>query len=69
MAKTALQECIERLKEGDFVNWFYQNTERLLNLEKEQIQNAHVAGQNSADDVDGENEIEYYIDVYGSRFQ
>ena len=33
--------------------------------EREQIQNAHLAGQNSAEEEKGETEIEYYKSVYG----
>lgn len=63
--ETAITECIEMSKDIDFVNWFYTNKERLFELEKEQIQNAHLAGQNSAYYKDGETEIEYYIDAHG----
>lgn len=46
MAKTksAMQECIERSPSIDFMLWFHTNKERLYELEKEQIQNAHLAG-------------------------
>lgn len=64
MKKTVIQECIEMSRDIDFVQWFYINKERLLDLEREQIQNAHLAGQNSAEDIEGETEIEYYNDVY-----
>ncbi len=37
----------------------------MLQEEREQIQNAHLAGQNSADEVNGETEIQYYKSVYG----
>lgn len=47
------------------MHWFYANKERLFELEKEQIQNAHLAGQNSGDDVEGETEIDYYKNVHG----
>ena len=35
-----------------------------LELEKQQIINAHLAGQNSAEEVDGETEIQYYSQTY-----
>jgi hypothetical protein len=35
-----------------------------LELEKHQIIDAHLAGQNSAEEVDGETEIEYYNETY-----
>ena len=35
-----------------------------LELEKEQIIDAHLAGQNSAEEVDGQTEIQYYNETY-----
>jgi hypothetical protein len=64
--KTAIQECIEKSSNLDFMHWFYANRQRLFELEKEQIQNAHLSGQNSADEEDGETEIDYYNNVYGA---
>lgn len=37
----------------------------MLQEEREQIQKAHLAGQNSAEEENGETEIEYYRSVYG----
>lgn len=37
---------------------------KYLSKEREQIQNAHLAGQNSAEDIDGEDEIQYYNSTY-----
>jgi glutaredoxin len=34
-------------------------------IEKEQLKDAHLAGQNSAEEIDGENEIEYYKNTFG----
>ena len=38
--------------------------EQALEMEKQQIIDAHLAGQNSAEEVDGETEIEYYNETY-----
>jgi hypothetical protein len=37
----------------------------MLQEEREMLQNAHLAGQNSADEVNGETEIDYVKNVYG----
>ena len=37
----------------------------MLQEEREMLQNAHLAGQNSADEVKGETEIDYVKNVYG----
>jgi hypothetical protein len=71
--KTALQEVFSRLEElhprlfdiytpegRDFVREFH----KFMELEKQQIIDAHLAGQNSAEEVDGETEIEYYNETY-----
>jgi hypothetical protein len=71
--KTALQEVFSRLEElhprlfdiytpegRDFVREFH----KFIELEKQQIIEAHLAGQNSAEEVDGETEIEYYNETY-----
>jgi hypothetical protein len=34
-------------------------------MECEQIINAHLAGQNSAEEIDGENELLYYKNTFG----
>jgi len=34
-------------------------------MERKQIIDAHLAGQNSAEEIDGENEIEYYKYTFG----
>lgn len=38
--------------------------EQALEMEKEQIINAHLAGQNSAEEVDGQTEIQYYNETF-----
>lgn len=37
----------------------------MLQEEREMLQNAHLAGQNSAEEVNGETEIDYVKNVYG----
>ena len=37
----------------------------MLQEEREMLQNAHLAGQNSVDEVNGETEIDYVKNVYG----
>jgi hypothetical protein len=37
----------------------------MLQEEREMLQKAHLAGQNSADEVNGETEIDYVKNVYG----
>jgi len=41
-----------------------ENYSMLLIQKQEQIQAAHLAGQNSSYEDDGETEIEYYKNVY-----
>jgi len=52
----------------DGYNVALEDVIKLLNqakeLEKQQIIDAHLAGQNSAEEVDGETEIEYYNETY-----
>jgi hypothetical protein len=38
-------------------------------LHKEQVIDAHLCGQNSAEEVDGQTEIEYYEQNYGGSEQ
>jgi hypothetical protein len=45
----------------DIIN---EKIEQALEMEKQQIIDAHLAGQNSAEEVDGETEIEYYNETY-----
>ena len=35
-------------------------------IEKMQIMEAHLSGQNSAEEIDGETEIQYYNETYGN---
>lgn len=37
----------------------------MLQEERKMLQDAHLAGQNSADEVNGETEIDYVKNVYG----
>jgi hypothetical protein len=39
--------------------------EQALTIEKQQIMEAHLSGQNSAEEIDGETEIQYYNETYG----
>jgi hypothetical protein len=36
-----------------------------IEMEKQQIMEAHLSGQNSAEEIDGETEIQYYNETYG----
>mgnify|MGYP007060721415 CR=1 FL=1 len=47
-----------------FQQWMKENYSMLLIQKQEQIQAAHLAGQNSSYEDDGETEIEYYKNVY-----
>lgn len=68
--QTAVQQAIEHFKSinYDIVNVPIQSVpyilEQFLSTEREQICNAHLAGQNSAEEIDGETEIEYYTQTF-----
>jgi len=46
------------------INLMDYDFNQALEMEKQQIIDAHLAGQNSAEEVDGETEIEYYDETY-----
>ena len=54
----------DRMPAHIFQQWMKENYAMLLIKEQEQIQAAHLAGQNSADEENGETELEYYKNVY-----
>jgi hypothetical protein len=59
---TAVEWLVEQIiKEKGLVDLDIQAA---LEMEKQQIIDAHLAGQNSAEEVDGETEIEYYNETY-----
>lgn len=39
----------------------------LLALERQQIIEAHLAGQNSAEEIEGETEVQYFTETYGTE--
>jgi hypothetical protein len=43
--------------------------QQALEIEKEQIIDAHLAGQNSAEEVDGETEIQYFNETFKKENQ
>jgi hypothetical protein len=43
--------------------------QQAIEMEKEQIIDAHLAGQNSAEEVDGQTEIQYYNETYKKENQ
>ena len=73
MAKrTAVQYLMVELSKNDCISVpskFWDRYKELVEFakekEREQIQNAHLAGQNSAEEENGETEIEYYKSIYG----
>ena len=43
---------------------FEREFKQAKEMEKEQIIDAHLAGQNSAEEVDGQTEIQYYNETF-----
>ncbi len=64
--QTALQILVESMTTSDR-SFYSKEIAIALQIEREQIQNAHLAGQNSADEVNGETEIQYYEQTYGGQ--
>ena len=69
MKQTAVEIFFEDLVHLGYIEYPDENLvqDRLKlakELEKQQIIDAHLAGQNSAEEVDGETEIEYYNETY-----
>jgi hypothetical protein len=70
--RTAVQYLMDELSKNHCIYVPYKFWDRYKELvefakrkEREQIQDAHLAGQNSAEEENGETEIEYYKSVYG----
>ena len=71
--RKALQEMdlLGVLLENEFahksnqINTIQLSLAKLIPIFEEQIQNAHLAGQNSSEEIDGENELEYYKNTFG----
>jgi len=62
MKQTAVEWLVSQiLKEKKLLDL---DIEAAKEMEKQQIIDAHLAGQNSAEEVDGETEIEYYNETY-----
>lgn len=59
-----LFEQIDNKDMGEVPMWIYDFCEQALQIERQQIIEAHLAGQNSAEETDGENEIEYFNNTY-----
>ena len=69
--RTAVQYLMDELSKNDCISvpskyWdrYKELVEFAKRKEREQIQNAHLAGKNSAEEEKGETEIEYYKSVY-----
>ena len=80
MSKSAMQELIDRLdkteKQLDKENNLVMSSAlyaaksmalEYLEKEKEQIIDAHLAGQNANEEINGETEIEYYNKTYNQN--
>ena len=70
MPKTVIQQCIEKLlnsSESDFCEWF-ADADSLLQLEKEQIKEAYLAGtaqfDNAAPIISPKTPDEYYNEMF-----
>ena len=63
MKQTAVQWLVNKFGHAFQLAW-EEEIQQALEMEKQQIQNAHLAGQNSAEEVDGETEIQYYNETY-----
>lgn len=66
---TAVEQFFEDLCHLGYIEWdddsLVENRLNLaLEMEKQQIIDAHLAGQNSAEEVDGETEIQYYNETF-----
>lgn len=64
--QTAVEWLVEQLQEHH-INIDIENTVAFHHakaMEKEQIMDAHLSGQNSAEEIDGETEIQYYNETY-----
>jgi hypothetical protein len=62
---TAVEWLMNELFTEEYMrNNLFEIFEQALEMEKQQIIDAHLAGQNSAEEVDGETEIEYYNKTY-----
>lgn len=67
--QTAVDWLYDKIKshfehDGDLLESFKIITSIAKQMERKQIEEAHLAGQNSADLMDGETEIEYYTQTY-----
>ena len=58
-----LFEQIDNKDMGEVPMWIYDFCEQALQIERQQLIEAHLAGQNSAEETDGENEIEYFNNI------
>jgi hypothetical protein len=61
---TAMQECMERSNRLDFMHWFYENRERLLKKEREQIGKAFDTGYQTGYVGDSDNGDDYYTETF-----
>jgi len=61
ISMTAVEWLAQQMMHPQIFNPYIKQA---LELEKHQIIEAHLAGQNSAEEVDGETEIEYYNETY-----
>ena len=65
-------ELFEQYSEGKFDRitlnkLMLEATEQAKEIEQNQIIDAHLCGQNSAEEVDGQTEIQYYNETYGKN--
>ena len=67
--KTSMQELWEYIDANIHEEGFnlYAAKEISLEKEKEQIIDAHLAGQNANEEINGETEIEYYNKTYNQN--
>jgi hypothetical protein len=64
MKQTAVEWLVEQFRITNSYSYISETFKQAKEMEKQQIIDAHLAGQNSAEEVDGETEIEYYNETY-----
>ncbi len=66
--QTAVEWLINELhkkQNGEFLNLSYnQMFDQAKEMERQNIIDAHLAGQNSSEEIDGENEVQYYNQTF-----
>lgn len=66
MKQTAVDQLRDRLFKEFGFGYSDNIHDELKEIEKAQIIEAHLAGQNSSEEINGQTEIEYYNETYNN---